>query len=144
MLLVCTKDVPFHTSLEEVVVHRLALVVLQVGKRRSLNSDIETPTSVRAEWNPHKRHLPTVQISRNRNGGCRQFLVLNIKTRREGDTRLWRKVYTTIETDGLRHILLVARRTIVHIGYSVTYDIVEADIPRNGEVVVTARHIVPS
>ena len=43
---------------------------------------------------------------------------------------------TTIETNRLRDILLVARRTIVDIGYAVADDVVESYIPRYGEVVV--------
>ena len=122
--------------LEEVVVHRLALIVFQVGKRRRLNSDIEAPTLVCSERNPDERHLPTVQISRYGDGCRGQFSILYIKSRGEGNTRLWRQIHTTIETYRLRHIALISRSSVIHIRYAVTYDIVKSNIPRYREVVV--------
>ena len=79
-----------------------------------------------SEWNPHKRHLPTVQISRYGDGGGGQFPILNIEARSEGNTRLWRQIHTTIETYRLRHIPLEASRTVIHVGDIITYDIVES------------------
>ena len=97
-----------------------------------------------SERNPHKRHLPTVQVSSYgyRSGG--QFSVLNIKTCRKCDTRLRSEIDTTIKAYRLRHISLIAGSTIVRVGYSITYDIVKSNIPRYREVVVRTRHIVPS
>ena len=101
-----------HDSLEEVVVHRLALIVFKIGKRRCLNSDIEAPTLVHTKRYPDKRHLPTVQISRYGYRSRGQFLVLNIKTCRERDTRLWCQIDTTIKTERLEYIL---RNSIIRI-----------------------------
>ena len=83
-----------------------------------------------SERNPYERHLPTVQVARYGYGGGGQLTILDIKTRRKRDTRLRRKVDTTIETYRLRYILLITRRTVIHIGDTVAYDIVETDVPR--------------
>ena len=124
------------TPLEEVVVHTLTLVVLQIGKRCCLNSDVEAPATMRSKRNPDERHLPTVQISCNRYRSGRKFSILYIESRSECNTGLWREVHTTIETDCLRHISFEARGAVIHIRDAVTDDIVKSDIPRYREVVV--------
>lgn len=53
-----------HQRLVHIIVHTLALVVLKVGERRCLYTNIEAPALVVAEWNPLERHLPAVQVAR--------------------------------------------------------------------------------
>ena len=132
------------TPLEEVVVHTLTLVVLQIGKRCSLNSDVETPASVRAERYPYKRHLPTVQVTSDGYGCGSQLSVLYIKTAGKCNTRLWCEVYATVEAEGLVYIPLKARRAVVCILDIVADDIVKSDIPRYREVIVSLCHILSS
>ena len=46
--------------LVHIIVLGEALVVLQVGERCCLDTDVECPAAVVAEWYPRERHLPAV------------------------------------------------------------------------------------
>ena len=49
--------------LVHIVVLSVALVVLQVGQRCRLNTDVEGPTLMVTEWNPREGHLPAVEVT---------------------------------------------------------------------------------
>ena len=51
-------SLPFLVSLVHIIVLRVTLVVLKVGKWGCLDTDIKRPTLMVAEWYPHKWHLP--------------------------------------------------------------------------------------
>lgn len=76
--------------LVHIVVLSIALVVFKVGKRSCLNTDVEGPTLVVAERNPHKRHLPAVQVSRDGYRCHRHLAGREVVTRRGGNHHLGR------------------------------------------------------
>ena len=121
---------PTKSPLIQVVVHRLRLVVLQIGQRSGFDADVEAPTAVEAEGDPREGHLPAVQVARDGDGRGGQFAVFEVVTALEGNTRLWRKVHRAVEADCLRDVALKARCAVVYIGDRVVDRVVEAHIPR--------------
>ena len=130
--------------LVHIVVLRVALVELQVGKRGGLNANVEGPAAVSTERNPCERHLPAVQVARNGNRGHRHLACREVVARGDGNHRLGRQLDATIQTERLRDILAVARSTVVEGLRRVVDTIIETEVPRYREVVVCAGHPLSS
>ena len=131
-------------SLIEVVVHGLALVVLQVGERRGLHADVEAPAAVRAERNPRERHLPAVQVAGDVDACEREVPVAEAVTGADRNAGLGRDVEAAVELDALIDDALVAFGRIVAVLHRIVDVVTHAQVPRNGEVVVASGHVLPA
>ena len=95
--------------LVHIVVLRVALIVLKVGERCCLNTDVECPALMVTEGYPCERHLPAVQIARDRYRGHRHLARREVVTRGRSNHRLGRELDAGIEVDGLLQVLLISR-----------------------------------
>ena len=129
--------------LVHVVVHRLRLVVFQVGERRGLDADVETPRTVVAERYPREGHLPAVEVARDGDRRGRELPLLDVEAALEIDAGFGRDIQRAVEPDRLGDVLAVARRAVVDVGDRVVDRVVEAEVPRQREVVVALRHVLP-
>ena len=84
-----------------------------------------------------------MQVARDgdRRGG--EFVRLDVVTALEGDAGLGRYGKAAVEADGLRDVLLVAFGRVVACRYVVVDGIVEPEVPRQREIVVHLRHVLP-
>ena len=134
----------YHDKLIHIVVLRIALIILQVGKRSRLNADIESPALMGSKGYPSEGHLPAVQITRDGNGGHRHLAGGKVVARGDGNHSLGCQAHTTIDTEGLRDIPAEARSTVIDILHRVVEAIIETEVPRYREVVVLTRHPLSS
>lgn len=130
--------------LVHIVVLRVALVVLKVGERCCLNTDVECPALMVAEGYPCERHLPAVQIARDRYRGHRHLARREVVARGRSNHRLGRELDAGIEVDGLLQVLFISRGAVICQLGTIVEAIVEAEVPRYREVVILARHPLSS
>ena len=130
--------------LVHIVVLRVALIVLKVGERCCLNTDVECPALMVAEGYPCERHLPAVQIARDGYRGHRHLARREVVTRGRSNHGLGRELDAGIEVDGLLQVLLISRGAVIRQLGTIVEAIVEAEVPRYREVVVCLCHILPS
>ena len=97
-----------HLFLIHVVELRLGFVVLEVGERSGLDTDVEAPRAVESERYPREGHLPAVEVARNGHRGGGQLTLLDVVTALEGDTRFGGEVDRTVETEGLGDVLPIS------------------------------------
>lgn len=130
--------------LVHIVVLRIALIVLKVGERCGLNTDVECPALMVTKGYPCERHLPAVQIARDRYRCHRHLACREVVTRCCSNHGLGRELDAGIEVDGLLQVLGISRRAIIRIAGTIVETIVKAEVPWYGEVVVLARHPLSS
>ena len=97
-----------------------------------------------AEGYPCERHLPAVQIARDRYRGHRHLARREVVARGRSNHGLGRELDAGIEVDGLLQVLLISRGAVICELGTIVEAIVEAEVPRYGEVIILARHTLSS
>ena len=88
------------------------------------------------EGYPRERHLPAVQVARDRYRCHRHLTCCEVVTRRRRDHRLGCQLDAGIEVDSLLQVSGISRSTVIGISGTIVEAIVKTEVPRYGEVVV--------
>lgn len=84
-----------------------------------------------------------MQIARDGDRRGREFPFGDVETALERDARLRREVDVAVEVDALLDVFLVSGRSVVHVTDPVVDAVSESEVPRQREVVVGLRHVLP-
>ena len=82
------------------------------------------------EGNPCERHLPTVQVACNGDGGRSKLFGLEVVTTLECHAHFGENRDAAVDTEGLGDVFLVSCRAVVGRRRGVTDRIVESQVPR--------------